>query len=221
MSRSLRRGAAAALVLAAIVPLSACGAGNEPATLQIKPDNAATSVGNAKLNNIVVVAPAGSAGEYSGPATVTVNIANTGTVEDVLTGVTIAGAPAKLADASGAPVSGITLKPGQSVLLGAAGAPSAQAASVKVSVGGYTPTAFTFKTAGQVSSDALVHPASDLYKGFGPKDAAKPSAAPSASAGASAGASAPASPAASTGASAPATAGAGSSPNPSSSASAH
>ncbi|MFJ1752964.1 DUF461 domain-containing protein [Kitasatospora sp. NPDC088134] len=225
MSRSLRRGAAAALVLAAIVPLSACGAGNEPATLQIKPDNAATSVGNAKLNNIVVVAPAGSAGDYSGPATVTVNVANTGTVEDVLTGVTIAGSPAKLTDADGAALSGITLKPGQSVLLGAAGAPTAQAAGVKLSVGGYAPTAFTFKTAGQVSANAVVHPASDLYKGFGPKEAAKPSAAPSAAAsasagataGASAGASAGATAGASAGASAPATAGT----NPAPSASAH
>ncbi|MFD8594763.1 DUF461 domain-containing protein [Kitasatospora sp. NPDC059646] len=181
MSRSLRRGAAAALVLAAIVPLSACAAGNDADTLQIKPDNAATSIGNeVKLNNIVVVAPAGSAGEYSGPVAVTANIANTAPKDDlVLTSVKVGGTAATLTDEHGAQVSQITIKAGQSVLLGGKdGAAGAQVSGAKLSVGGYADTTFTFKTAGEVSAPANVQPASGLYQGFGPqgKSTSSPSA---------------------------------------------
>ncbi len=195
MSRSLRRGAVAAIVLAAILPLAACATGNDASTLQIKPDNAATSIGNGvKLNNIVVVTEAGSAGEYTGPATVTVNIANAGTQDDVLTSVKIGDATAKLTDENGAAVSTVDLKAGQSVLLGAQGSPVAQVSGSQLSVGGYAKTTFTFEKAGEVSVQANVQPAVGSYASFGPKKAA-PSPAATASAGASApaaGASAPA-----------------------------
>ncbi|MGW4381109.1 DUF461 domain-containing protein [Kitasatospora sp. NPDC004531] len=201
MSRSLRRGAVAALVLAAIVPLSACAAGNDADTLQIKPDNAATSIDNAvKLNNIVVVAPAGSAGEYSGPVAVTANIANTAPKDDlVLTGVKVGGTAAALTDENGAPVTRIVVKAGESVLLGGkSGAANAQVPSAKLSVGGYTETTFTFEKAGEVSANANVQPASGLYEGFGPQVKASP--APTTSPGAGTSPSAPASPGAGTGA---------------------
>ncbi|MFB7950008.1 DUF461 domain-containing protein [Kitasatospora phosalacinea] len=197
MSRSLRRGAAAALVLAAIVPLAACAAGNDASTLEIKPDNAATAIGtDVKLNNIVVVTPEGTAGEYSGAAALTVNIANTGGEAEVLTSVRIGDSAAALTDENGAAVQGITLAPGQSVLLGAEGGPTASVPGSELSVGGYAKTTFTFKNAGEVSADANVQPAEGYYEGFGPQTAA-----PSPSA------SAPASPAAS------ASAGAGGSPS--------
>ncbi|GLW53858.1 hypothetical protein [Kitasatospora phosalacinea] len=193
MSRSLRRGAAAALVLAAIVPLAACAAGNDASTLEIKPDNAATAIGtDVKLNNIVVVTPKGTAGEYSGAAALTVNIANTGGEAEVLTSVKIGDSAAALTDESGAAVQGITLAPGQSVLLGAEGGPTASVPGSELSVGGYARTTFTFKNAGEVSADANVQPAEGYYEDFGPQAAApSPSAsapvspAASASAGAS------------------------------------
>ncbi|OKJ16994.1 hypothetical protein [Kitasatospora sp. CB01950] len=190
MSRSLRRGAAAALVLAAIVPLSACAAGNDADTLQIKPDNAATSIDNSvKLNNIVVVAPAGSAGEYSGPASVTANIANTAPKDDlVLTGIKVGGTAAQLTDENGAPVSQIVIHAGESVLLGGkGGAANAQVPSAKLSVGGYSPTTFTFEKAGDVSANANVQPAVGYYEGFGPQVKTSPSPATSPSAPASPG----------------------------------
>ncbi|MFC8720107.1 DUF461 domain-containing protein [Kitasatospora sp. NPDC057198] len=197
MSRSLRRGAAAAIVLAAIVPLAACAAGNDASTLEIKPDNAATAIGtDVKLNNIVVVTPKGTAGAYSGAANLTVNIANTGTADEVLTSLKIDDAAAKLTDESGAAVSDITLKPGQSVLIGAEGGPTASIPSSDLSVGGYAKTTFTFKNAGEVSANANVQPAVGVYEGFGPK-AAAPSPAASASPSAEATASGSASPAAS------------------------
>ncbi|WAL72480.1 DUF461 domain-containing protein [Kitasatospora sp. YST-16] len=184
MSRSLRRGAVAAIVLAAILPLAACATGNDASTLQIKPDNAATSVGDGvKLNNIVVVTEAGSAGAYTGPATVTVNIANAGATDDVLTSVKIGDATAKLTDENGAPVSTVDLKVNQSVLLGAQGSPVAQVSSSQLSVGGYVKTTFTFAKAGEVSAQANVQPAVGSYEAFGPKKAApSPSASASASA---------------------------------------
>ncbi|QKW20173.1 DUF461 domain-containing protein [Kitasatospora sp. NA04385] len=187
MSRSLRRGAVAAIVLAAIVPLAACAAGNDASTLQIKPDNAATAIGtDVKLNNIVVVTPKGTAGSYSGAANLTVNIANTGTEDEVLTSVKIDDAAAKLTDESGAAVSDVTLKPGQSVLLGAEGGTAASIPTSDLSVGGYAKTTFTFKNAGEVSAEANVQPADGLYEGFGPKASPSAAASPSTSASGSA-----------------------------------
>ncbi|BAJ29257.1 MULTISPECIES: hypothetical protein [Kitasatospora] len=221
MSRSLRRGAAAAIVLAAIVPLAACAAGNDASTLEIKPDNAATSIaGKVKLNNIVVVTPAGTAGEYKGAAAVTVNIANTGTSDEVLTSVKIGDTAAKLTGADGAAVTSIQIKAGQSVLLGGTGNPTAQIASSDLSVGGYATTTFGFQQAGEVSADANVQPAVGHYAGFGPKAAASPSAAASGSAAASAGASAGASATASAPAGATASGSASAPVSPSGSASA-
>ncbi|MFJ5883566.1 DUF461 domain-containing protein [Kitasatospora cineracea] len=222
MSRSLRRGAVAAIVLAAILPLAACATGNDASTLQIKPDNAATSIGNGvKLNNIVVVTEAGSAGAYTGPATVTVNIANAGTADDVLTSVKIGDATAKLTDENGAAVSTVDLKAGQSVLLGAEGSPVAQVSGSQLSVGGYAKTTFTFEKAGEVSIQANVQPAVGSYEGFGPKKAV-PSPAATASASASAGAPVPAAGASGSPAAGATASGSASAPaSPSGSASAH
>ncbi|KJK55926.1 hypothetical protein [Saccharothrix sp. ST-888] len=217
MSRSLRRGAIAALVLAAIVPLSACAAGNTPETLQIKPDNAATSLGqNLKLNNIVVVTRADAIGDQAGPANVSVNIANSGTTPETLQSVTAGeGAAATFTDAKGAPVTEVVIPAGGSVLLGGQGQPAAHLASAAVKVGGFAPVTFTFAKAGKVTSQAQVSPATGLYAAFGPTVATAPPAVPSASASApaSAPASVPASAPASGPASAPASAPAGGTPS--------
>ncbi|MFB7668045.1 DUF461 domain-containing protein [Kitasatospora sp. NPDC056138] len=194
MSRSLRRGAIAALVLAAIVPLSACAAGNTPDTLQIKPDNAATAIGqNLKLNNIVVVTKADAIGDQTGPANVSVNIANSGTTPETLQSVTVGeGAPATFTDAKGAPVTEVVVPAGGSVLLGGQGQPAAHLASAAAKVGGFAPVTFSFAKAGKVTAQAQVSPATGLYAAFGPTVAAAPPV-PSASASASAPASAAAS----------------------------
>ena len=56
MSSSLRRGALAAAALAfSIASLAACGAGNNAQTLEVKPDNAATTVGDIKIQNATVI----------------------------------------------------------------------------------------------------------------------------------------------------------------------
>ncbi|MER5639962.1 DUF461 domain-containing protein [Kitasatospora sp. NPDC002227] len=207
MSRSLRRGAIAALVLAAIVPLSACAAGNTPDTLQVKPDNAATSIGNTlRLNNIVVVTKADAVAEQPGPANVTVNISNAGATPETLQSITLGeGATATFTDAKGAAMSEIVIPGGSSVLLGGPDQPSAHLATAAVKVGGFANATFSFAKAGKVSSAAQVFPARGQWSDFGPAET-KPAAGASASAAASAGAT-PATGASAT-ASAPATPGA-------------
>ncbi len=204
VSRSLRRGAIAVIALAAILPLSACAAGNTPETLQIKPDNAATSIGdNLKLNNIVVVTAAGSSSEHAGPAQLAVNISNTGPTAEILQSVTVGeGVTAAFTDAKGATLSEIVIPAGGAVAIGSEGQPAAKIVSAKLEVGGFAPTSFSFAKAGKVGVAAQVHPAIGVYEGYGPATdhVASPSASaspsPSASASASAGASGSASPSA-------------------------
>ncbi|MEU3568926.1 DUF461 domain-containing protein [Kitasatospora sp. NPDC036755] len=174
MSRSLRRGSIAAIAAIAIASLSSCAAGNTPDTLQIKPDNAAATLGtNLRLNNIVVVTAEGASGDHTGPANVVVNIANTATTPAELQSVTVGGAAATFADAAGAPLSEIVVPAGGSVVIGGQGNPSATAASATVHVGGFAPTVFTFKDGQKVEAQAAVSPDSGehgrgLYQGFGP-----------------------------------------------------
>ncbi|MFJ6617159.1 DUF461 domain-containing protein [Kitasatospora sp. NPDC091335] len=177
MSRTLRRGSIAAIAAIAIASLSSCAAGNTPDTLQIKPDNAAATLGaNLRLNNIVVVTGVGTAGDYTGAANVVVNIANTATTPAELQSVTVGGAAATFADAAGAPLSTIVVPAGGSVAIGGQGNPSASVTSAKVHVGGFAPTAFAFKDGQKVEAEAAVNPDAGehglgLYKGFGPTPA--------------------------------------------------
>ncbi|MDH6704824.1 hypothetical protein P3T27_001527 [Kitasatospora sp. MAA19] len=178
MSRSLRRGSIAAIAAIAIASLSSCAAGNTPDTLQVKPDNAAATLGtNLRLNNIVVVTGDESSGEHTGPANVTVNISNTGSTPAELQSITVGnGATAAFTDAAGAPLSTIVVPAGGAVAIGGAGNPSAKVASVGVQVGGFVPASFTFKDGQKVDAQAGVSPNKGLYQGFGPT--ATPAAVP-------------------------------------------
>lgn len=222
MSRSLRRGSIAAIAALAIASLSSCAASNTPDTLQIKPDNAAATLGtNLRLNNIVIVTGVGTSGDYTGPANVVVNISNTATTPAELQSITVGNASATFADAAGAPQSTIVIPAGSSVAIGGQGNPSASVSAAAVHIGGFANTTFTFKDGQKVDAQAGVNPDSDknLYQGFGPTPAATPSksaspaaTAPGAPATPAAGTtpSAPATPA--TGATAPATSGAPTAP---------
>ena len=98
MSSSLRRGTLAATALAlSVATLTACAAGNDAQTLEIKPDNAATRVGTIKVQNANIVTDA----QGSGQATVAVRIFNDGKKAQTLKGVAIKGQRAKLSPAKG------------------------------------------------------------------------------------------------------------------------
>ncbi|MGA5818639.1 DUF461 domain-containing protein [Kitasatospora sp. NPDC094028] len=218
MSRSLRRGSIAAIAAIAIASLSSCAAGNTPDTLQIKPDNAAATIGTSlRLNNIVIVTPVKSAGDYTGPANVVVNIANSGSNTVQLKSVTVGtGGSATFADAAGAPLAAIPVPAGGAVAIGGQGNVAATVPSASVTIGGFAKTTFTMQEVDKdnnpvgapqtVTADAGVSSDSDvknkdIYNGYGPTVApsttapAKP-ASPSASAPATpgAGATTPAAP---------------------------
>lgn len=221
MSRSLRRGGSAALVLAlAAISLSACADGPNPDTAKVRPDTPATSIGNdLKLNSIVVVtAPTQSTGQ-PGPANVTVNISNTGSAPEVLQSVTVGSASATFTDAHGQPIPGIVIPGGGAVLVGGTGEPTAQVSSVALNIGGFVPTVFSFDQAGKVSAQAQVNSANGNYASFGPASpSASASGAASPAASASAGASASSTTSASAGASASGASSAPAAPSPSGSA---
>ncbi|MFF3597534.1 DUF461 domain-containing protein [Kitasatospora indigofera] len=203
MSRSLRRGSLAAIAAIAIASLSACAAGNNAETLEVKPDNTSVTLGtDLRLNNIVVVTGDETSGEHTGPANVTVNISNTGAEPAKLESISVeGGGTATLTDPSGAPLKELIIKPGDAVLLGGPGQPTARLASATLQVGGFVPTTFAFEKAGQVQAEAAVYANFGYYKGFGPTPTpsapaspaagtASPAAAPSPTASPTAGATA-------------------------------
>ncbi|MFZ3569057.1 DUF461 domain-containing protein [Streptomyces sp. BH097] len=204
MSSSLRRGSLAAAAIAfSIASLAACGAGNNAQTLEVKPDNAATSVGDIKIQNATVVTQPDR--ESKGPAVVTGTLFNNGSTAQTLDAITVdgVGKSAKLTDAKGA--SKITVPAGGSVVLGGKGNASAELPNSRTAVldGNAQPITFSFSKAGDVKLKAFVVPADGYFKKWGPSEIP---AAPGASADPSTSASTSATPddkaSASTGASA-------------------
>lgn len=162
MSRSLRRGAVAAVILATAPILAACSAGSSAATLQVKPDTAATSItkgdSSLKLNGIVVVTDAvGDA-----PANVIVNIANNGSADDTLTGVTVDGS--SQATLSGA----ATVPAGGSLLLSGPDQVAATVPTLNEKPGQNATITFTFANAGSVTVQALVNAGTGQYTSYAP-----------------------------------------------------
>lgn len=184
MSRTLRRGAVAALILATAPILAACAAGDNAATSQVKPDNAATSIatanGSIKLNGIAVVTDATG----NAPANILANIANADTkIEDSLTGVAVDGTPAVLGGQ-------LQLNPLNSILLSGSKS-SAVVPTLNEKPGQNATITFTFAKAGSVTVKALVSTGTGDYASYAPAPAqptaaSTPSAAvPSASGSAS------------------------------------
>ncbi|MFF8899513.1 DUF461 domain-containing protein [Streptomyces lydicus] len=177
MSRSLRRGVLAATVLSlSVVSLSACAAGNDAQTLQVKPDNAATSVGDIKIQNSnVITQPDVNA---KGPAVVAATVYNNGAKDQKLTAIAVdgTGQSAKLTPAGGG--SGpITVPAGGSVVLGGKDNASAVLASGRDAVqdGNIQSLTFTLSSAGKVKVNAYVVPATSYFQGYGPTQLPQPS----------------------------------------------
>ncbi|MFF8832278.1 DUF461 domain-containing protein [Streptomyces sp. NPDC015131] len=169
MSRSLRRGALAATALAfSIASLSACGAGNNAQSLEIKPDNAATSVGTVKIQNALVITQPKLDAE--GPAVVSAMLFNNGAKAETLEAVELPGsdAPVKLTAASGS--GPITVPAGGSVLLGGKGNASAVIEKGREAAkdGNAQEVVFKLSETGDVRLEAFVVPATNYFAGFGP-----------------------------------------------------
>ncbi|MBA0053115.1 DUF461 domain-containing protein [Streptomyces sp. AJS327] len=169
MSSSLRRGTLAATTLAiSALTLTACGAGNNPQTHQIRPDNASMTVGDIKIQNInVVTTPDG------GPATVSARIFNEGTKDEKLQALVAApGSRAKLSPAKDERE--LTIPAGGSLMLGGkdnAAALFADADDIKIKNGSARGLSFVFSETGEVPVRATVVPATEHYEKFGPTEA--------------------------------------------------
>ncbi|MGK5637386.1 DUF461 domain-containing protein [Streptomyces sp. URMC 126] len=179
MSSSLRRGALAATVLAlSIVSLSACAAGNDAGTLQVKPDNAAASVGAIKLQNVNVVTQPGQTA--TGPAVITGQVFNNGDEDQSLTAVKLPGKNVTV-QLTGAKGSGPVVVPaGGSVTLGGKGNASAVLPNGRESLkdGAQQQLSFVFSRTGDVRVGAFVVPATSYFKDWGPSEAPQASGSP-------------------------------------------
>ncbi|WP_367322250.1 DUF461 domain-containing protein [Streptomyces sp. HUAS ZL42] len=187
MSSSLRRGALAASALAfSIASLAGCAAGNDSQTLEIKPDNAATSVGDIKLQNVLVITQPDL--ESTGPAVISATVFNTGRTAQTLDSITLDGGES--ADISPAKGKGeLTIPAGGSVVIGGENNASAVLPRGREAVqdGNAQKLTFTFSETGEVSLRAFVVPAKGYFSKWGPSEMpAAPGASPSESASESA-----------------------------------
>ncbi|MFF8637166.1 DUF461 domain-containing protein [Streptomyces pilosus] len=170
MSSSLRRGALAAAAIAfSIASLSACAAGNNAQTLEIQPDNAATAVGDIKVQNAIVVTQPDL--ESTGPAVISAMLFNEGRTDQTLESVTLPGT-GKTAELSPAEGGSLTVPAGGSLILGGEGNASAVLPSSREAVqdGNAQRVTFTFSETGEVSLRAIVYPAERFFEEWGPSD---------------------------------------------------
>ncbi|MER5885056.1 DUF461 domain-containing protein [Streptomyces sp. NPDC001941] len=169
MSRSLRRGALAATALVfSLASLSACAAGNDAQTLGVRPDNAATSVGDVKIQNAVVITQPKADAE--GPAVVSARLFNNSAQKQTLDGITLPGSSAtvKLTPAKGEKA--VEVPAHGSVLIGGEGNASAVIDNGREAAknGNAQEVVFQLSETGEVKLRAFVVPATSYFEGFGP-----------------------------------------------------
>ncbi|MFD5337018.1 DUF461 domain-containing protein [Streptomyces hawaiiensis] len=170
MSSSLRRGALAAVVTAfSIASLAACGAGSNAQTLEIQPDNAATSVGDIKVQNAIVITQPDR--ESTGPAAISATFFNSGRSAETLESITLPGT-GKTAELKPAKGGSLSIPPGGSLILGGQNNATAMLPSSREAVqdGNAQKVTFTFSKTGAVSLSAFVVPAEHYFKEWGPTE---------------------------------------------------
>ncbi|MEV5601639.1 DUF461 domain-containing protein [Streptomyces sp. NPDC052299] len=182
MSRSLRHGALAATAIAfSITALTACGAGNNAQTLEVRPDNASTRSGDIKIQNANVITQPER--EAKGPAVVTATLFNNGSKPETLDSITLKGGSGTVqlhpAEGSGP----VVVPAGGRVILGGQGNASAviENGDEATKNGNVQPLVFKFSRSGDISLGASVVPATHYFKGFGPSALPEPSQTPDAS----------------------------------------
>ncbi|MEU8707546.1 DUF461 domain-containing protein [Streptomyces sp. NPDC048565] len=178
MSRSLRHGAFAATALVfSIAALSACGAGKDAQTLQVRPDNAATAVDSIKIQNLNIITQPEPDAE--GPAVISATLFNDGPKREVVEKVALPGTDAtvKLQPAKGK--GPLVVPAGGRLIIGGKDNASAVIENGRQagSDGSVQTVAFTFSETGDIDLGAAVVPATSFFEKFGPS--ALPSAKPS------------------------------------------
>ncbi|MGW0535855.1 DUF461 domain-containing protein [Streptomyces sp. NPDC003032] len=175
MSRSLRRGALAATAIAfSLASLAACGAGSNAQTLGVKPDNAATSVGDIKIQNAMVITQPDL--KAKGPAVVSATIFNGGTTDQTLESIRVNGAAEKAKitpgkDDKASKANGpLTIPAGGSVVIGGKNNATAVLDGGREAVkdGNAQQVTFAFSKTGDVKLKAFVVPAESYFTKWGP-----------------------------------------------------
>ncbi|MEU9850697.1 DUF461 domain-containing protein [Streptomyces sp. NPDC047985] len=187
MSRSLRHGAlAATAIVFSIASLAACGAGNDAATLQIKPDSAATTSGDISIQNAnLITQPERNA---EGPAVVSATLFNNGTAQQTLDSITLPGTSATVKLHAAGGTGPVVVPAGGKVIIGGKGNASAVIENGREAAqnGNVQNVVFKFSSTGEVPLGVFVVPATSYFKDFGPSTLptppAKSSATPSGSA---------------------------------------
>ncbi|GGW65703.1 lipoprotein [Streptomyces lucensis JCM 4490] len=176
MSSSLRRGALAAAAIAfSVASLAACGSGNDAQTLQIKPDNAATKVGDIQVQNATVITQPDL--KSTGPAAVSATLFNGGSSDQTLQSITVNGGHSvQLKPAKG---QSLTVPAHGSLVIGGKDNASAVLPSGREAVqdGNAQKVTFTFSKTGAVSLNAFVVPATGYFGEWGPSEIPSASAA--------------------------------------------
>lgn len=169
MSRSLRRGAlAATAIVFSIAALSACGAGNDAQTLGVKPDNAAVTVDDVKIQNaLVITQPLDVA---KGPAVVSATVFNNGGLPQTIDSITLPGSSAAVALKAASGAGPIIVPANGSVVIGGEGNASAviENGSEATRDGDAQKVVFKLSRTGDVGLDAFVVPATSYFKDYGP-----------------------------------------------------
>ncbi|MDT0544102.1 MULTISPECIES: DUF461 domain-containing protein [Streptomyces] len=168
MSSSLRRGVLAAALVVPVASISACAAGNDAQTLEVKPDNAATSVGDIKIQNASIVTQPER--EAKGPAVVTAKIFNNGGSDQTIKAITLPGTSSTVKVSPAKGTGPVVVPAGGAVLLGGKGNPSAVIANGREAArdGDAQRVVFDLSKTGDVPITAFVVPAQHYFEGWGP-----------------------------------------------------
>ncbi|GGN60785.1 lipoprotein [Streptomyces albiflavescens] len=171
MSSSLRRGALAAAAIAfSIASLAACSAGSNAQTLEVKPDNAATTVGDIKVQNALVITQPDL--QSTGPAVVSATLFNNGSTDQTLDSITLTGTgtAAQLKPAKG--TGKLVVPAGGSLVIGGKDNASAVLPNGREAVkdGSVQQVAFTFSKTGDVKLGSFVVPAESYFSKWGPSN---------------------------------------------------
>ncbi|MFE5241101.1 MULTISPECIES: DUF461 domain-containing protein [unclassified Streptomyces] len=169
MSRSLRHGALAATALVfSIASLSACAAGNNAQTLQVRPDNAATAVGSLKIQNLNVITQPDH--EAEGPAVIAATLFNDGTKREVLEKITLPGSNAAVELKPAKGKGPVVVPAGGRLIIGGKDNASAVVENGRQvgADGSVQSVVFSFSETGDIQLGAAVVPATSFFESFGP-----------------------------------------------------
>ncbi|MEU8763681.1 DUF461 domain-containing protein [Streptomyces sp. NPDC048659] len=177
MSRSLRRGALAATAIAiSIASLSACGAGNNAQTLGVRPDNAAVTVDDVKIQNALVITQPDPG--VVGPAVVSATVFNNGPTRQTVDSITLPGTTGTVKLTAAGGTGPIVVPAGGSVVIGGKGNATAtvEGGLREAKNGDAQKVVFKLSKTGDVGLNAFVVPASSYFKEFGPTEIPAPPA---------------------------------------------